>query len=212
MPVPYMGSMLRCLSMKLYAAANQCVLKLSPGAESFLKGYATNSTDKPRSAFVDLKGRIVATFEQKILSPDEALIVVGKAFVERLKKHLEKYLLVSETELIEQPLHVFMDLDGDTVPKEGEWVIRFENLAIRIAQPSVILSQSEYPNSVSEEEFTRFRREQNLSLQGVDFNDEFLLKIGDEEFVSYTKGCFFGQEILAKVHHRAGKDWKSYFS
>ena len=29
------------------------------------------------------------------------------------------------------------------------------------------------------------------------------MNVANEEFVSYTKGCYLGQEIIARVHHRS---------
>jgi len=38
----------------------------------------------------------------------------------------------------------------------------------------------------------------------VDYQaDEFLLNIDESTYVSYTKGCFLGQEPVAKVHNRS---------
>ena len=61
-----------------------------------------------------------------------------------------------------------------------------------------------YINSVSQEEFVLFRLEHNIPLMGVDYQaDEFILNINEYDYVSYTKGCFLGQEPVAKVHNRA---------
>ena len=39
---------------------------------------------------------------------------------------------------------------------------------------------------------------------GIDYQaDEFILNVHEQEYVSYTKGCFLGQEPVAKVHNRA---------
>ena len=42
----------------------------------------------------------------------------------------------------------------------------------------------------------------SLLLPGIDYDRQMLLNLGDESFVSYTKGCFLGQEIVARVKHR----------
>ncbi|MBF0490848.1 MAG: hypothetical protein HQL15_09620, partial [Candidatus Omnitrophica bacterium] len=45
---------------------------------------------------------------------------------------------------------------------------------------------------------------QYLPVMGVDYQaDDFVLNIDEHTFVSYTKGCFLGQEPVAKVHHRS---------
>jgi len=34
------------------------------------------------------------------------------------------------------------------------------------------------------------------------------LNVSENDFVSFTKGCFLGQEPIAKVHHRSRPTWK----
>ena len=53
-----------------------------------------------------------------------------------------------------------------------------------------------------------FRVVNHIPVQGIDYRDEFLLNISDEEFVSYAKGCFLGQEPISKVHNRSKPTWK----
>ena len=64
------------------------------------------------------------------------------------------------------------------------------------------------PAQVSDEEFTLFRLQNNIPLQGVDYTDEFLLNVSEDEFVSFAKGCFLGQEPISKVHNRSRPAWK----
>ena len=57
---------------------------------------------------------------------------------------------------------------------------------------------------ISDNEFTLFRLDHNMPLMGVDYQaDEFILNVNEHDYVSYTKGCFLGQEPVAKVHNRA---------
>lgn len=40
---------------------------------------------------------------------------------------------------------------------------------------------------------------------GVDYGEEnFPQELGDEAAVSYTKGCYLGQEVVARIHYRGG--------
>jgi folate-binding protein YgfZ len=38
--------------------------------------------------------------------------------------------------------------------------------------------------------------------QGVDFDEEMILCVADEERISYLKGCYLGQEVVARVHYK----------
>ena len=166
--------------MKLYRC-EKTVLRFSPHGTSFISGYATNTVEMPRSSFVDLQGKIVAVFDQRKQSEEEVWVVVEKRFVERLKEHLKKYLSLTDTvmECLNKK-NVYWDLETK----------------------QLVLTEEILPADVSEEEFTFFRVKNNLPLQGVDFDEELVLNVA-EELVSYTKGCYLGQEIVARVHYRS---------
>ena len=182
--------------MKLRTLSNKLVLRIENKACEFLKGFTSNALEAPRNAFLDVHGKIVAVFDQTVLNENEVLVVIERHFLGRLKKHLEKYLALGDTRLREEAYRAYFDLEGGTPPKEGEF---------KIPQKAgvLILSKKELPAGVSEEEFTLFRLKNNLPIQGVDYDEEMLLNVGNEEFVSYTKGCYLGQEIIARVHYRS---------
>jgi len=161
-----------------------------------LKAYTSNTPDQPRTAFLDRAGNIVAMADQILLNPSEALITIESKFTDRLLTHLKLYLGVSQTEArVEESLKVYFDLEGSYRPSRGEWVVPQKKGQL-VLTPKGLLA------SVNEEEFKKFRLEHNIPLQGIDFDDQMLLCVADEEYVSYTKGCYLGQEIIARVHHR----------
>lgn len=180
--------------MKLYQL-DKTVLRFKNKPVEFLSAYSTNTLDRPRSAFVDIHGKIVAVFDQKPLEGGEVFVVIEKSFLERLRRHLGKYLELSGTHMEEEKLFTYFDLNGDYIPGAGEWVI-----PQRIGK--LVVTPQRLDSNVSPEEFTLFRVQSRLPLQGLDYDDTLLLNIGDEEFVSYTKGCYLGQEIIARVHFR----------
>ncbi len=168
--------------MSVYSLENKRVLKVKNKAAEFLKAYTTNTLDKPRNAFVDLQGKIVAVVDQVLLSQDEVLLAVERQFVGRLMSHLDKYLRL-----------------GDTVIEvDARW-----NAAFDLDRGIVLLKAEKFSSTVSDEEYRLYRVKNNLPVQGVDFDREMLLNVFDEELVSYTKGCYLGQEIIARVHYRS---------
>jgi len=49
------------------------------------------------------------------------------------------------------------------------------------------------------------RVEAGIPRFGQDFGpDNFPQETGDESAVSYTKGCYLGQEVVARIHYRGG--------
>jgi len=167
--------------MRLYKLPDT-VLKVKGNSSTFLNGITSNTLDAPLNAFLNQHGRIIATFRQQKVSDDEFLIGVPVNTVDNLLKHLERYARLSHVQILPTEQNVFIDLDT----AQSVWSIQAEI------------------NSISDKEFTLFRLDHNIPLMGIDYQaDEFILNVHEFNFVSYTKGCFLGQEPVAKVHNRA---------
>ena len=187
--------------MKLYPLS-RTVLAIHNSAALFLNGLTSNAPDKPRNAFVSIHGRIMATFDQHRVSDDEFVIAVERAFVDPLLTHLDKYIRLSGVRVEKLDRYVYFDVEETSAPSAAG------TLAIPQKKGRLLISKTLMPAQVSDEEFRLFRLQNNIPLQGVDYRDEFLLNVSDEEFVSYVKGCFLGQEPIAKVHNRSKPAWK----
>lgn len=186
--------------MRLFAL-NKVVLRVSGNAERFLNGLTSNTPDKPRNAFLNQHGRIIATFDQVRTGDDEFLIALEPFAVEALMLHIKKFLILNKTTVEPAALNAYFDLDGSFKPSAGEYVI-----AQRAGQ--MVITQQKLQANVSDEDFVFFRLINNIPMHGVDYTDELLLNIDEYEHVSYTKGCFLGQEPIAKVHNRSKPSWK----
>ncbi|MBI5150095.1 MAG: hypothetical protein HZA28_04905 [Candidatus Omnitrophica bacterium] len=186
--------------MRLYQL-NKTVLRLTRNPAEFLNGLCSNTLDRPQNAFVNVHGRIVATFEQCRVGDDEFMIVVERAFADGLMAHLEKYIRLSGVRVEKLDRHAYFDVEGGGEPPAGCF-------SITQKKGRLLVSEEMMPAEVSDAEFTLFRLRNNIPVQGADYRDEFLLNVGDDEFVSYTKGCFLGQEPISKVHNRSRPTWK----
>ena len=167
--------------MRLYKLPDT-VLSIKGSASQFLNGITSNTLDALLNAFLNQHGRIIATFRQQRISDDEFLISVPSIAVDNLLKHLERYAKLSRTKIEASPQSSYIDLDTT----------------------QTVWSASLHNNSVSDEEFILFRLDHSIPLMGVDYQaDEFILNVHEHDYTSYTKGCFLGQEPVAKVHNRS---------
>ena len=182
--------------MRVYPLKNKLVIRVKNKAADFLKAYSSNTLDQPRNAFLNIRGQIVAIFDQLRLSDEEVLIVIEKQFFGRVTAHFKKFLTLTDTVLIPENATVYYDLDGDYAVERGEFQISEK-------KGKLLVTRREILSNVSDDEFNLFRLKNDLPVQGVDYDEELLLNVADEEFVSYTKGCYLGQEIIARVHHRS---------
>lgn len=167
--------------MRLYPL-DQTVLRVYNNAARFLNGLTSNKLEAPYNAFLTVHGRIVTTFYQEKISEEEFLIAVPTIALEKTLQHLERYAKLNGTKLTDSGLKAYMDVDT------GKTLIQEAHVAAQ----------------ASPEEFTWSRLQHFMPLLGVDYQiDEFILNIDEHTFVSYTKGCFLGQEPVAKVHNRS---------
>ncbi len=57
--------------------------------------------------------------------------------------------------------------------------------------------------AISDELFEVLRIESGTPLYGVDMDETTIIpELGIEDMISYTKGCYVGQEIIARIHFR----------
>ncbi|MBI4210254.1 MAG: hypothetical protein HY544_01980 [Candidatus Diapherotrites archaeon] len=171
------------------------VLKLCGRWEKLMNGLSSNTPQSPRNAFLDVYGRTVAAFFQ-VRTEDGLLIALPEQFTARLDVHLKKYLAIGKASLDKTNLHAF--LVAGKGPQEGT--------CISIPEKNCGISLSEFPphdmERMGEPEFLEWRIENGLSLQGVEFDSEMIMNTDWQDAVSFTKGCFLGQEIAVKVTRR----------
>ncbi len=177
-------------------------LVIKGSADKLIKGLSSNSLDKPHNAFLNQHGRIIATCDQLKINDDEVIIVVPAIVKPALLEHLSRYARLNGSVIEDAPLKVYFDLDGNAPLKEGDRII--PQKAGRL-----ILSAGNMAANVVDEAFIMFRLQHAIPLMGIDYQaDEMILNVHEYNFVSYTKGCFLGQEPVAKVHNRAKPTWR----
>lgn len=160
-----------------------------------MKDYSTNTLEGPENAFVDIQGRVIAFFSQHVVNQNEVIVVIEKAFEQRVKAHLSKYLPLFNTRIETAPYRIYHDLDTSHVYRPGE-------ISIAQKKGALILTNENYQSFVTDEEYRLFRLKYSIPVQGEDFDQTLLLNVANEERVSYTKGCYLGQEIIARVHYK----------
>ncbi len=180
---------------------DKTVLSIRGNATKFLQGLSSNTPDQPRNAFLNAHGRIIAVFDQVLAGDDEFLIAVQTAYAQPLTAHLDKFARLNKTTITPSPLQVYFDLTADAPLGQ-------EDYAIAQKHGRILLTRRILPSTISPGAFTLFRLKYQIPVQGIDYTDEMVLNVDEHEFVSYTKGCFLGQEPVAKVHSRSKPSWK----
>ncbi len=187
--------------MKIYKL-NKVVLDITNNPSQFLNGLTSNTLDTHKNAFLDVHGKIIATFDQLRINEGEFFILIERPFVEAVLKHLERFAKLSKAVIQEKDFKVYFDLDG-------VYKIGVDEFVIPQKRGQLVVSRKDFENTISEEEFTLFRLQNNIPVHGIDYHNEMLLNVDEkEDYVSFLKGCFLGQELVAKVHNRSKPTWK----
>ncbi|WP_335976736.1 folate-binding Fe/S cluster repair protein [Acinetobacter calcoaceticus] len=159
-------------------------------AQKFLQGQVTVDTERLAenetryTAICDLKGRIHFGLWLKKINAESFEIVVARDQAEEFAKHIKKFGAFSKMTLSEQ---------GTVFPKIAGHQTEFSALETDISewQKQAILSGQAWITQATEHEF----QPQELRLH-------------QREGVNYDKGCYLGQEIVARLWFKAKpKHW-----
>ena len=181
--------------------------------------------------FTSAQGRILS--DAVVLAHEDRLWVELPAGQdEAIAGHLKRYLLADRVELRglddQAPLALVgpesAAVLGDAAPPEGEWRhhrTTFSGLAVTVVRdgrfgvPAFTLWTADLPRldsvlstsvaAVGPQAVDVVRVEAGVPWFGRDFGPEsFPQETGLEAAVSYTKGCYLGQEVVARIHYRGG--------
>jgi tRNA-modifying protein YgfZ len=178
--------------MTKYFKTKKIVLKFSNNPFILLKGITSNTLDAPKNAFLDRFGKIIVVFHQ-IKFYDHVLVIFEKKFLDRLMSHLKRFIVLTHVKVKE--------LDFDVYCTIGKHKTMDDEILIKQKVGSVLLTKNKYL-SIYKDEYNKFRLKNKIPIQGIDFDQDMVLNI-DKDLVSFKKGCFLGQEIVARVEFKS---------
>ena len=171
------------------------VLKLVNKAPDFILNLSTNTLEGSQNAFLDINGKIVAFAFQKIVG-DSVYLLVRKPYDLALENHLQKYLLIGPTKLerIETKVyHIFCD------ERLGEFTI---SLPLGYLSWGLNEERLQSFSQINDDDYLLIRIASKIPFQGIEYENPMMLEINQDEALSQNKGCYLGQEIIARVLSR----------
>ncbi|HKQ46124.1 MAG TPA: hypothetical protein VJS47_12095 [Rhizomicrobium sp.] len=197
---------------------DRAVLAISgPGARDFLQGLVTNDIVGGLAPGTGLytgllspQGKIL--FDFLVTEGDGALLLdVAAESRDALLKKLRMYKLRAQVEIeARAPLGVYVHLKGHPDNRQipyADRAVTFPDPRLRALGPRSIGAKAEMPANLSG---PRTYHQHRVALgvpEGSDFGYEkiFALDAGLAELngVSFTKGCYIGQELTSRMKHRA---------
>lgn len=188
-------------------------------AVQFLDGLVTNDVktladgQQMRAAFPNAQGRLLAAV--RVLRQDaKFLIETEEATREKLFQNLFRFTFAGEffvedlsdeyryLELFISDLK-FKISDSDRLlrfeGRTGRGIFAENDLADEFRDSMLDIGVVE----ISDELFKTLRIEAGVPLYGIDMDETTIVpELGIDEMISYSKGCYIGQEIIARIHFR----------
>lgn len=202
-------------------SARQQLRVTGPDRVSFLQGMVTNDVEKLavgascQVAMLTAKGAMVGDGRVVKLA-EEMLLDTGAGFGSAVKDFLLKYLISEEAEVVDAADLAIIGLLGPDAVRWADSIASEAKVASlpgllgsgvdvvvkRDALESVKAGLSALPQ-LSEATFEVLRVEAGVPKFGVDMSETTIpLEANLEKAIHYQKGCYIGQEVIARATYR----------
>jgi folate-binding protein YgfZ len=166
-----------------------------PDAEDLLQRLLSNDVSAPscEALLLTAKARVIAPVRVWRRAPDDFLLLTEPELGETVRRQLVRMRFAAKCE-IDQEEHVSTIVfgRGEGIPNEDYGV------------PAVEVLDEPIEATMSEEELELLRIRAGTPRFGRELDDRVLpAEAGlDERAISFTKGCYPGQEPVARLHYR----------
>lgn len=177
-------------------------------AIQFLNGLITNDIAKLEenaqmlAAFPDAKGRLIAVV-RVLRRGDKFLFETEEATHEKVFNNLFRFTFAGDffVEDLSEKYEFFSITNYELRMTNA---INFGN-DVFVPKDSIENFKTDLKDAIeiTDELYEVLRIEQGIPLYGVDMNETTIVpELGLPELISYNKGCYIGQEIIARIHFR----------
>jgi aminomethyltransferase len=176
--------------------ARDYVRVAGPEAEGFLQRMVSNdvSGDVCEALLLTAKGRVIAPLVVWRRSPDDLLLLTEPGLGEVVRATLlrARFATKCEVEREEHTSTIVFGADADGIPNRD------------YGEPAVEVLDADVEPTLGEDELELLRIEAATPAWGKEIDEKVLpAEAGlDERAISYTKGCYPGQEPIARLHYR----------
>ncbi len=187
--------------MKTYAPAWSVIRVTGPDGASFLHNLCTNDIRRLEvggaceAFFTDVKAHVLA-HAVVCRTADDFRVVVTSPCAAELAAHLERYHIRERLELaVEESPTVALNFDAQPTGIDA-----FELAALE-AWLSLGAPPYESDSTLTDEAFEQRRIERGFPLDHVDVDEKRLPQEANRDAlaISFTKGCYLGQETVARI-------------
>ena len=185
------------------------------GGAELLHGQTTADFKEPRSgesryaAFCDPKGRVLADVRVVVISQDEILLRGRAQVIEKLAEHLKPFLMFARATMTPTDWHIGAreSCDGANVATLGFEGAMLSTVVIPCDEgfeehwtSPRTAAQPEASMELADWELRSARARVEVETIGTYLPQDLNFDLNGT--VSFSKGCYTGQEIIARLHYR----------
>ena len=154
------------------------------------------------TSFCNVQGRVIASsFIQE--RNDQYDLILSSEIIDELENHLQRYILRSKV-LIEQSDEKTFGAYKSDINEDSKECRSLKNDPKRVLTLSSQVPES-IDNFITSEEWIRCDIENSIAIINKESTEKFIpqmLNLDILDAVSFSKGCYTGQEVVARVQHR----------
>ena len=178
-------------------------------AEKFLNGMITNDVAKLAdgeqmlAAFPNAQGRLLAVV-RVMRKGERFLFETEEATYAELEHNLMRWTFAGDFYVDNELQYNYVSFTAWGEVPEIEGNIRFGNeVFVLVESVDEFKSKLENAVEISDEIYEVLRIEEGIPLYAVDMDQTTIVpELGLEGLISYNKGCYIGQEIIARIYFR----------
>ncbi|HIH52684.1 MAG TPA: hypothetical protein HA286_00250 [Candidatus Poseidoniaceae archaeon] len=186
-------------------------------ARGFVDGLSTNqipndSGHAVQTVFTDRAAKIIAA-TLALVRDEGVVLLVYRPSIDALIGHLQPRLLGQDVALmdISDRNHVVYEVGGTSDVEFGRWNTHQQVTTVRLT-PELLVHIAAGPPAEAVEanmtEWTAWRVEHRWPEHGLEITAKrHPYACGLEDYVHQNKGCFLGQEVLARMKSRGRTGW-----
>lgn len=182
-----------------------------PDARTFLQGYLTSDTSDlsadrlDPTAICSLKGRVVINGWCCGLEAHDVRLLVHRSLVPRLTDFLRPYLMFAKTQMLDETEDLLIIGLLEAPAETGGLLLGDRRRILLCDQLDIARRGWQQHTSMDEAAWQAGLIEDGLPLITEATAEVFLpqmLGLDAAGAVSFTKGCYLGQEVVARAQHR----------
>ncbi len=196
--------------------------------KKFLQGQLTNDIEKLSDRYMNAsycthQGKVIVNI-QLFLSEDDVILLLSKSLSKYFIEKISKYILMSDVKfMLYDKVTALWSLGNKAKELIREYKIEEDKLCSRISESEYVINmcmenrqQIRYvnldSNKISKFEYNElsgnqtclidlFRLHTRLKIDNIEKFIPQVLNSDELETVSYKKGCYTGQEVIARTHY-----------